>query len=147
MDEIVLKHGLLETEKKTKNKFDIVVSLPPTSPLRKTKDVVSSIKKLVDEKLDAVWTISKIDSKYHPHKALEIKQNKLVFFSNLGKKIKYRQQLSNIYFRNGNCYVFNRKAIIGKKILPKKSGYIISKGRQISIDNFDDLAKVKKILK
>ena len=62
------------------------MSLPPTSPLRKTKDVVLAIKKLVDEKLDAVWTISKIDSKYHPYKALEIKQNKLVFFSSLGKK-------------------------------------------------------------
>ena len=74
MDEIVLKHGLLETEKKIKTKFDIVVSLPPTSPLRKTKDVVLAIKKLVDEKLDAVWTISKIDSKYHPYKALEIKR-------------------------------------------------------------------------
>ena len=147
MDEIVLKHGLLETEKKLKTKFDIILSLPPTSPLRKTKDVVLAIKKLVDEKLDAVWTISKIDSKYHPFKALEIKQNKLVFFSSLGKKIKYRQQLSNIYFRNGNCYVFSRKAVINKNILPKKSGYILSRGIQISIDNFDDLAQVRKYLK
>ena len=40
-----------------------------------------------------------------------------------------------------------RKAVIDKHILPKKSGYILSRGRQISIDNFYDLAKVRKFLK
>ena len=140
------KTWIIRNRKKIKTKFDIVVSLPPTSPLRKTKDVVLAIKKLVDEKLDAVWTISKIDSKYHPYKALN-KAEQISIFLQLRKKIKYRQQLSNVYFRNGNCYVFKRKAVIDKHILPKKSGYILSRGRQISIDNFYDLAKVRKFLK
>ena len=86
-DELVLKHALLESEKKTKIKFDIVISLPPTSPLRKVNDVIKSIKKLVDKKYDAVWTISETDKKYHPYKALIIKKNNLNFFSKKVKKL------------------------------------------------------------
>ena len=145
-DEVVLKHGLLKVEEKLRSKFDIVVSLPPTSPLRKINDVVLAIKKLINKNYDAVWTISKIDSKYHPYKALKISKNKLDFFSTYGKKIKYRQQLQDLYFRNGNCYALTRKTIIKGKILTKNSGYILSKGEQVSIDNLNDLKSVRKIL-
>ena len=59
------------------------------------EDMISpnSIKKLVDENYEAVWTISKTDKKYHPYKALIIKKNKslvgrgvfkIVYFETLG---------------------------------------------------------------
>ena len=41
-----------------------------TSPLRKSKDVEDAIKKTINKKFDALWTISKIDLKYHPYKQL-----------------------------------------------------------------------------
>ena len=62
------------------------------------------------------------------------------------EKIKYRQQLQDLYFRNGNCYALTRKTIIKGKILTKNSGYILSKGEQVSIDNLNDLKSVRKIL-
>ena len=145
-DEQVLKHALLETEKKTGKKFDVIVSLAPTSPLRKANDVVNSIKKLIDKKFEAVWTISKTDKKYHPFKALVINKKNLSFFSNQGHKIKYRQQLKSTYFRNGAAYVLSKKTVLNGKILTSNSGYVISKTKQISIDNLDDLKKVRKIL-
>ena len=51
------------------------------------KDVVLSIKRLIDGKYDAVWTVSETDNKFHPHKALIVKLN-LKFFSGIGKRIK-----------------------------------------------------------
>ena len=56
-------------------------------------DVILSIKRLIDKKYDAVWTVSNVDSKFHPFKSLIIRNKKLSFFSEMGKKIKYRQQL------------------------------------------------------
>ena len=146
-DEEVLNHALVITEKLTKKRFDVVVSIPPTSPLRKKNEVVLSIKKLINEKYDSVWTISEIDSKFHPYKSLITKKNKLNFFSEMGKKIKYRQQLNKIYYRNGGCYVFSRKTILEKKILTKNTSFIISKGDQVSIDNINDLNLVREIMK
>ena len=143
-DELVLKHALIEIEK-SKVKFDEYFC--PTSPLRKTNDVIKSIKKLVDENYEAVWTISKTDKKYHPYKALIIKKNKLDFFSKKGEKIKYRQQLDNTYYRNGSVYVLTRNTLMNKKILTKNSGYVISNTKQISIDSLEDLKKVREYLK
>ena len=146
-DELVLNHALISTEKLTKKKFDVIVSFPPTSPLRKINDVILSIRKLIDKKYDSVWTISNVDNKFHPFKSLVIKNKKLDFFSKMGNKIKYRQQLSKTYFRNGACYVFSRKTILRKRILTKNTGFVISKTDQISIDDMNDLNLVRKIMK
>ena len=145
-DEVVLNHSLLSVEKIIQTKFDIIISLPPTSPLRKKAEIIESIKKQVKGDYDAVWTVSKTDSKYHPYKALILNHDKLNFFSRKGKKIKYRQQLNEVYHRNGSCYVFSRKSILNKKILTKNSSYIVCKKEHISIDTLDDLNKVRKIL-
>ena len=134
-------------EKLTKQKFDVIVSFPPTSPLRKMNDVILSIKRLIDKKYDAVWTVSNVDSKFHPFKSLIIRNKKLSFFSEMGKKIKYRQQLSKTYFRNGACYVFSRKTVLKKRILTKNTGFVISKTDQISIDDINDLSIARKIMK
>ncbi len=146
-DELVLNHALIATEKLTKQKFDVIVSFPPTSPLRKMNDVILSIKRLIDKKYDAVWTVSNVDSKFHPFKSLIIRNKKLSFFSEMGKKIKYRQQLSKTYFRNGACYVFSRKTVLKKRILTKNTGFVISKTDQISIDDINDLNIARKIMK
>ena len=59
----VLEHALKKIENIDKKKYDIIVMLQPTSPFRSVKDIKKSIYMLIDENKDAVWTISKTDSK------------------------------------------------------------------------------------
>ena len=136
----VIIHALKFIEKKDKTKYDIVVSLPPTSPFRKSKDVVGAIKMLIEKKFDAVWTVNKTDSKYHPLKQLNIIKNKLKFYSLKGSKIIARQQLNTVYHRNGVAYVMTRNCLINKKnIISKNTGAYLVKDFQISIDTESDL--------
>ena len=79
-DEDVLRHALIKSEKFFKINFDIVVSLPPTSPLRKKNDIFNAIKILIKNKNDAVWTLSETDSKAHPLKQLVLNKNKINFY-------------------------------------------------------------------
>ena len=73
-------------------------------------------------KLDAIWSISKISKKYHPIKILKIKNGNLSYFSKDGSKFVSRQLLENLYIRNGIAYFFSRKCILKEnKILPKKT--------------------------
>ena len=146
-DLAVLRHALIKMQNIRKIKFDIIVSLPPTSPLRKINDVKKCIRMIIDKKLDAVWTISKTDKKFHPYKALKIKDDYLKFFSQNGEKIKARQQLNETYYRNGACYAFSKNAIIKNLILPRKSGYVICKSVQNSIDSINDLKMVSRLFK
>ena len=142
----VIKHALRTIEKKIKKKIDYIVMLQVTSPLRKPSHVKKCIEKIINYNLDAVWTITEVDKKYHPDKQLIPFKNKIKFFSKNGNKIVARQQLNKTYYRNGAAYVFSRNAVLKEEILPKKSGYIIVKDKLISIDTIQDLNKVKKII-
>ena len=144
-DTKVLLQSLIEAEKKEKEKYDIIVMLHPTSPLRKAKDVIGAIKLLIKKNYDSVWTVSKTDLKYHPLKQLVIEKSKLNHFSSKGKFIIARQQLNNIYHRNGVAYVIKADFIKKKKkIIGNNSGAYILNDKQISIDTIQDLIDSNK---
>ena len=144
----VLNHALKTMEKIDKIKYDIVVMLQPTSPLR-TPDMVSDvIKKLVLNNYDSVWSVSLTDSKYHPLKQLIISdEGDLDYFDKAGEAIIARQQLKNVYHRNGVAYAFTRECILNqKKIMGKRSGVHVITGKQISIDTEEDIEEVEKCM-
>lgn len=143
----VLEHALKTTEKILRRKFDIIISLPPTSPLRDKNYIEKGIKKLIKNKYDSLWTVSKIDTKFHPEKQLVLKKNKLNYFHRNGPRVIARQQLSDMYYRNGVAYIMTRDCILKKKkLLTNNSGYLIINKKQISIDTFEDLNNVRKLI-
>lgn len=145
-DQDALLHALKKSEKIYKQNFDIVVSLPPTSPLRKKNDVIKAIKKMINFNYDSLWTISPTDKKFHPMKALKINKNYLKFDHIKGSNIKYRQQLYDTYYRNGVAYIISKKLLLKKKLLNQKTGYYLINSFQISIDTLKDLKLANNIL-
>ena len=139
-DHSVLIHALKAAEKLKKKKIDIILLVQPTSPLRKVVHIKNVIKKIVDQKLDSVWTVSKADLKFHPLKQLILKKNILSHYNKKGEKIIARQQLTNTYYRNGVVYAVTRELILKNKnlISNKSTGYLINTP-QISIDTVKDL--------
>ena len=144
----ILSYNLKKIEKMKKEIFDIILLIQPTSPLRKSDHISQAIKKIIDGKFDSVWSVSKIDLKFHPDKQLTFDEqlDNLNFATKNGKKIIARQQLKETYYRNGIVYAFTRNCILSQKtILGKNSSAIIIKGNHISIDTNSDLQKVKKL--
>lgn len=128
--------------------YDIIVLLEPTSPLRQSKDVEKAIKKLINTKLKSLWSVSKVDTKYNPLKQLKLEKSKLKYYDNKGKGVLFRQQLSDLYIRNGVVYVFTRDFIKKKKnLLDLETGYIVIDTPQISIDSNEDVGLVRYFLK
>lgn len=64
----VLHHALTAVGELDHARYDIVVMLQPTSPLRKPEHVTRTIETLISGDYDAVWTVSPTDSKGHPLK-------------------------------------------------------------------------------
>ena len=108
----VLTHALLEMELIDSVTYDIIVMLQPTSPLRKAKHVLDTIKMLVDGAWDAVWTVSETDSKSHPLKQLIVDKNSLNYYDISGGEIIARQQLEPVYHRNGIAYAITRECLL-----------------------------------
>ena len=142
----VLIHALLEMESIDGITYDIVVMLQPTSPLREVKHVSDTIHMLINEGWDAVWTVSKTDSKSHPLKQLIVDEGGLSYYDSRGDGVVARQQLTTVYHRNGIAYAITRECLLNKKsIKGDKTGALIIEGEHVSIDTEWDLEMVEFI--
>jgi CMP-N,N'-diacetyllegionaminic acid synthase len=142
----VLTHAIETMEAIDKSRYDVVIMLQPTSPLRRREDVADAARKLVQEDWDAVWTVSPTDIKYHPLKQLTIGvDGRMDYFDPRGATIIARQQLDPVYHRNGAAYVLTRECILEQRaILGRRTTAIVTKTRMISIDTLDDFLAVEQ---
>ena len=144
----ILNHALKVTEHLDGKPYDIVVMLQPTSPLRRPDDVVATIRKLVAEEWDAVWTVSPTDSKAHPLKQLTLSEvGEIEYYDSKGAEIKARQQLSTVYHRNGVAYAFTRACILDQgNIKGRRTGALVIEGHYVSIDTEFDIEFVEYLM-
>ena len=87
--------------------------------------------------------------KYHPLKLFKKINNLLFLYSKKGKKIVARQQLNNLYQRNGIFYIFKIKSLLNNKSLYFNKGILPYeiKYKYVNIDNLEDLTICKKLFK
>jgi CMP-N-acetylneuraminic acid synthetase len=144
----VLQHALLEMEAQDNTRYDVVVMLQPTSPLRTSKNVNDCIAKLISENRDAVWTVSETDSKGHPLKQLSLSTDgNLDYYDKAGDKIIARQQLSPVYHRNGIAYAITRECLLDQSTIKGlNTGGMVVDGDHISIDTYWDIELVEFIM-
>ncbi|MCZ6784307.1 MAG: acylneuraminate cytidylyltransferase family protein [Proteobacteria bacterium] len=140
-DADVMLHALDEIERLDGARYDVLVLLQPTSPLRTAAQVLAAIEKLVSENWDAVWTVSETDSKAHPLKQLLVSESgDLDLYDPAGAKIIARQQLSPVYHRNGVAYVLTRECLVDHQSLRgPRTGALVLEGELVSIDTLWDL--------
>lgn len=139
-DSDVLLHALKEVERLDGLRYDVVVMLQPTSPLRRTEHVVRTLEMLIEGGWDAVWTISETDSKSHPLKQLSMEDDRLDYYDPAGAEIIARQQLSTVYHRNGVAYAMTRSCLVdGHSIRGERTGALVLEGELVSIDTRWDL--------
>ena len=148
-DTPVLQHATSEMEKLTGDRFDVVVMLQVTSPLRTADDVTESIEKVVNTGCDAVWTVSPTELHFHPLKQLVLDENSgMTMFDDRGLDIIARQQLSPVFHRNGCCYALRREFLMTTDGLysPQSSQAVISRGERVNIDTEEDLFHAEVLL-
>jgi CMP-N-acetylneuraminic acid synthetase len=145
----VLTHALKASEDHYNETYDVILMLQPTSPGRTVDQIEEVIKKLVDSNLDAVWTVSPTDLKYHPLKQLAIAENGLMdFFNEEGNKIIARQQLKPVFHRNGICYAFTRDCLLSQNTIKgARTGAVIVEGKIPNIDTVEDLEYAEEFIR
>lgn len=111
-----LQHALTTTEELDARRYDIILIIEPTSPLRIPADIESSVDLLLATAADSVVTVSPIDTKFHPMKLLAIENERINYYLPQGQGIKARQQLGGQYcFRNGLCYALTRDCLMSQQ--------------------------------
>lgn len=135
-----LIHAVTEAENIYGERYDIILIIEPTSPLRIPNDINESAEKLISTSTDSVVTVSKLSSKCHPMKVFIIRGDDMEFYQEGAGTITSRQQLSDLYWRNGACYALSRNCLLNKqKIITEKTKSIIIDREMVNIDDPIDL--------
>ncbi|HEX9071661.1 MAG TPA: acylneuraminate cytidylyltransferase family protein [Pseudolabrys sp.] len=143
----VLLHALKATEAADQRRYEIVVMLQPTSPLRTAEQVSATIRMLAEGAWDSVWTVSETDYKAHPLKQLTVADGRLDYYDPKGGEIIARQQLQPVFHRNGIAYAMTRACLVEQRTIKgRRAGALVVLGSHVSIDTDEDLALVEWIL-
>lgn len=148
-DQQVLHHSLTTIESLEPARYDVVVMLQPTSPLRRAAHVTSVLEKLISEGWDAVWTVSLTDLRYHPLKQLTVGEGGLMeYYDPRGTGIIARQQLAPVYHRNGAAYAFTRECLLEQgTIKGARTAAVVLTDPMVSIDTLSDFALAERHLR
>ena len=144
----VIRHALLQSEKFYNKKFETIIDLDVTSPLRKTEDILKAYKFFIKRKANILITGCK--SKKNPYfNMIEIKNNKVQVAKRLKKNIYRRQDAPKTYDYNASIYIWRRKALINFKSFytSKTVFYEMPESRSIDIDSKLDFKLVEFLLK
>ena len=136
----VLQHALTCCEEIDGVRYDIIIMLQPTSPLRRPEHVTATVEALLDGNWDAAWTVSESDSKAHPLKQLLIENDQIGYYDPDGSQIIARQQLQPVYHRNGIAYVLSRECLMEQRTTKgARTRAVILEGNFVSIDTEYDI--------
>ena len=143
-----IQHALIKAEEYYKQKFDTIVDLDVTSPLRNVSDIKKAL--LQFKKKKSTKLISGCPSRRNPYfNMVEIKNKKLLRVKKLNKKIFRRQDAPQTFDCNASIYIYKRQALKnfttfydGKTILFK-----MPEERSWDIDNKFDFKIVEFLLK
>lgn len=145
----VIRHCVSEVEHIAARKFDTIVDLDATSPLRLPIDIVNAVQML--ESSGASNLITGMPARRSPYfNLVEIDENQIVHLSKpLKKQIVRRQDAPLTYDMNASIYVWQRNALYNSETLFNNDTrlYEMPEWRSIDIDSELDFMLVELILK
>lgn len=129
--------------------IDSVLLLQPTSPLRKTSDLLDAIELVKYKKNFSI--VSTTNMREHPNECIEINENKWSFLVEPKSLIQQRQSYeSKYYFIDGSFYFASKNFLIENKTFLKENEtefYNLNNHWPIDIDEYDDLIVASAMMK
>lgn len=121
-------------------RYDYVIILQPTTPLRTADDIDAALTLLIESRADSVVSVYQV-ADHHPARMYRLVEGRLVPYEPEPPN-RLRQGLPPVFHRNGAIYAFRRALIDeqGTLIGPDTRPYIMPRERSINIDDELDLA-------
>ncbi len=133
--------AVIHAYKQIKKKFDYIVMLQPTSPLRTSKDIDNAIKRIIYEKSDSLLSVFKSHGFIWKNKKKTFKPLNYNFLKRPNSQsMSQFQENGAIYITKPKTYEKNKNRLGGKI-----SFYEMSFWKSFEIDSLDDFVKVEKL--
>jgi len=144
-----MQHAVDWVEQQEGIKYDYIVELMCTNPMKTVEDIDASIEKLISTGADSVIAIHQLED-HHPARIKKIVDDKIVDFCIPEIPESRRQDLKpNAYIRSGSIYALKRNYLMidGKRYGSDNSRpYILPQEKAINIDTKMDFMVAELIL-
>ena len=144
-----MQHAVDWVEKQEGVKYDYVVELMCTNPLKTVEDIDACIEKLILTKADSVIAVHQLED-HHPARIKKIINDKITDFCVREVPESRRQDLKpNAYIRSGSIYALKRDYLMieGKRYGSDNSRpYILPQERVVNIDTEIDFMIAKLMI-
>ncbi len=145
----VIRHALYKAERHYKKKYDYIIDLDVTSPLRLVDDIKKAFNKFLKENSNLLFSVN--ESRVNPYfNSVEVKKDKVIKpVKKLGYILKRRQDAPKVYDLNASIYIWKRKTLISSNSLfvKKNSIYIMPPERGYDVDSMNDFKIVSYLMK
>jgi CMP-N-acetylneuraminic acid synthetase len=136
----VLHHAVLESEAHYQTRFDTIVLLDPTAPLREIKDVEECLNLYHKEECNAVISVN--EAKKNPFfNMVQLIDGYCSLVNTTDPPITRRQDAPEVYEMNTVVAVFSRSSVVNsdERIPNKTKLFLVPRHRSIDIDSLEDL--------
>jgi CMP-N-acetylneuraminic acid synthetase len=133
----VVQHAVREMEALKGVKYDVIVLLQPTTPLRRPEDIDAVIDKLISTGADSVVSVCDVGA-YHPARMRKIEDDRLVELPvREPREMLRRQDLPPVYIRNGAVYAVRRQVVMEQNSMIGQVSrpYIMPENRSVNVDS------------
>jgi len=139
-----IQHAVREMEALRRVRYDVVVMLQPTTPLRTTEDIDLSLQKLLDTGADSVIAVVDVGG-HHPMRMKRIVDDVLVDYDPEPVENMPRQKLPKVYRRTGSIFATRRDVLMERNSFKGSVSrpYIVPPERAVDIDEPLDLKMVE----
>lgn len=126
-------------------KFDCLVLLQPTSPLRTSKDIKNALDLYIDSGTSSVLSVCESVEKPHLIRLVDT-GGSLLKVVDIDSDLR-RQDSPKLYKVNGAIYVNNTKDFMKDNLVfnDNQMAYVMTQETSVDIDNFDDLFLARKV--
>ena len=144
----VIRDALLKSQEYYKHKFDYIIDLDATSPLRLPSDISQAFEQFMRDDNDILITAT--PSRRSPYfNLIEEIDGKINLSKTLPNQILRRQDAPATYDMNASIYIWKSLVLLNNDtlFLPKTGLYVMPTNRSIDIDDELDFMIVEHILR
>lgn len=133
----------------TGRRFDVVILLEPTSPLRDMQDIDLALQHLVDAKASSIVSVCRAEATHPAFMFKTTSHGRLKPFLSSPPTSLRRQQIEPVFYLDGSLYASRVKALRTKKSFYHNDtiAHEVSKWKAIEIDDIEDFQMTEAIIR
>lgn len=146
-----IRHALIESERIFDEKYEIIVDLDATAPVRTVKDLDNCLRIFINDRPDTLYSV--INAHKNPYFNMVEKNDagSYVLSKKLGNSITRRQDAPGVYSLNASIYFYRRDYLLNEKnktcITDNSKIYIMDDIAGIDIDREIDFKFIEFLIK